>query len=120
MKILADTSVWIEHLRRGDCRLAALLRDGRVMTHPFVIGELACGTIGNREGVLAGLAELPRTVMADHEETMHFLESRRLWGLGIGWVDAHLIASALLSGCGLLTLDRRLKQAAQRAGVAAA
>jgi len=116
--ILVDTSVWSDHLRKGNPQLARLLQEGRVCTHPFVIGELACGALRNREEVLGLLKELPRGVEATHEEVMDWVRSRRLHGRRIGWVDAHLLASALLSGCALWTLDRRLAQASAEVGVA--
>jgi hypothetical protein len=115
--VLVDTSVWIDHLRHGNARLAGLLRLGQVLIHPLVIGELACGNLENRQATLSWLGKLPRATPAAHEEVLHLVESGRLWGLGLGWVDAHLVASALLTRCVLWTLDRRLAQAAQRAGV---
>jgi predicted nucleic acid-binding protein len=107
---LVDTSVWIHHLRHGSERLKALLVEDMVMCHPFVIGELACGNLKNRDEILGLLSSLPQVPMADHREVLHLLESHRLSGKGIGWIDAHLIASALISGCGLWTLDRTLLQ----------
>jgi predicted nucleic acid-binding protein len=110
--ILVDTSVWIEHLRAGSERLKALLLDGQVLCHPFVVGELACGTLQKREEILTMLKALPQAHLLDHEEVMSFLEARRLYGRGIGWVDAHLLASTLLTGCSLWTLDKPLRKAA--------
>jgi predicted nucleic acid-binding protein len=89
--ILVDTSVWIEHLRAGNDRLKSLLFDEQVFCHPFVIGELACGTLQKREEILTMLKALPEAHLLDHEEVMSFLEARRLYGRGIGWVDAHLL-----------------------------
>lgn len=109
---LVDTSVWVAHLRTGNDRLAALLRAGQVLSHPFVIGELACGNLRNRQEILALLAALPRASVADHGEVMTLLESSHLFGRGLGWVDLHLLASALLSRCALWTLDRPLQRAA--------
>jgi len=88
--ILIDTSVWIEHLRAGNDRLKALLFDEHVLCHPFVIGELACGRLQKREEILTMLKALPEAHLLDHEEVMSFIEARRLYGRGIGWVDAHL------------------------------
>ncbi len=116
MTVLADTSIWIEHFRKGHTHLAELLQGGMVLMHPFVLGELACGNLKNRDEILGDLGELPKAVEASHEETLDLMESRRLWGLGIGWVDTHLIASALLSNCRLLTIDARLHRAAAHAG----
>ncbi len=110
--ILADTSVWIEHLRNGSERLKSLLYKEQVLCHPFVVGELACGMIENREEILNTLKALPEARVAEHEEVLRFLEARRLDGRGLGWVDAHLLASTLLTGCALWTLDKPLRKAA--------
>jgi predicted nucleic acid-binding protein len=115
--VLVDSSIWIEHFRRGHPRLTELLRDAMVLMHPFVLGELACGNLKKRGEILGDLAELPKAVEATHEEALDLLERRKLWGCGIGWVDMHLIASALLSNCRLLTIDERLHRAAAQAGV---
>ena len=115
--ILVDTSVWVDHLRTGNARLGAALDESLALTHPFVIGELACGNLKNRSLVLENLRELPPASPADDEEVFRLVEDRKLWGLGIGWVDAHLIAAARLTGCELWTLDRRLSAAAAEAGV---
>jgi predicted nucleic acid-binding protein len=115
--VLVDSSIWIEHFRKGHLRLAELLKDGMVLMHPFVLGELACGNLKKRGEILADLAELPKAVEATHEEALDLMERGRLWGCGIGWVDTHLIASALLSNCRLLTIDERLHRAAAHAGV---
>jgi len=111
--ILVDTSVWVQHLRAGNERLEALLLKGQVFTHPFVVGELACGNLSNRVEILGLLKALPRVPIAEHEEVMHLLVSRRLYSRGLGWVDVHLLASALIAGCGLWTLDEALRRAAQ-------
>ena len=110
--ILVDTSVWIEHLRVGSDRLKTLLFDEQVLCHPFVVGELACGTLQKRSEILSMLKALPEAHLLEHEEVMSFLEARRLYGHGIGWVDAHLLASTLLTGCTLWTLDKPLRRAA--------
>ncbi|MCX5801283.1 MAG: PIN domain-containing protein [Candidatus Eisenbacteria bacterium] len=109
--ILVDTSVWVEHLRAGNEHLGVLLLKGQVVTHPFVIGELACGNLRNRGEILRLLAALPRVPVAEHEEVVRFVASRRLYSRDLGWVDIHLLASALLAGCGLWTLDEALKRA---------
>lgn len=107
--LLADTSLWIDHLRRGNRRLAAALEEGNVATHPFVIGELACGNLRNRVEVMALLQQLPTAPVATDLEALAFIEQRRLMGLGIGYVDVHLLASVALSdGIRLWTLDVRL------------
>ena len=110
--ILVDTSVWIEHLRAGSDRLKSLLFDQQVLCHPFVIGELACGTLQKRREILTMLNALPEAHLLEHEEVMSFLEARHLYGRGIGWVDAHLLASTLLTRCTLWTFDKPLRRAA--------
>jgi predicted nucleic acid-binding protein len=105
---LVDTSVWIDHLRGGDAQLEALLADAQVLVHPFVIGELACGSLRQRGEVLTLLRRLPAAVVATDDEVHHLVESRRLWARGLGWVDLHLLASALLEDVPLLTRDRQL------------
>lgn len=115
--ILADTSVWIDHLRSTNARLAARLERDEVWTHPFVVGELACGNLVNRREILRRLAALPGAEVADHREVLAFLEAHRLPGRGIGWVDAHLLAAARLSRLRLWTLDRRLAGVARDLGL---
>ncbi len=115
--ILVDTSVWIAHFRKAGSRLGELLSEGLVMAHPFVLGELACANLRNRVRILRDLEALPCAVCAAHEEVMRLIEARKLRGLGIGWIDAHLLASALLSDCPFWTLDGRLLRAAAAAGV---
>jgi predicted nucleic acid-binding protein len=113
MRVLADTSVWVEHLRAGSPRLTALLDESAVLVHPFVIGELACGNLRNRALVLSLLGDLPRAAVATHDEAMHFIDAHRLMGGGIGYVDVHLLASTALQGdARLWTLDRRLAKVA--------
>ncbi|HEU4384583.1 MAG TPA: type II toxin-antitoxin system VapC family toxin [Anaeromyxobacteraceae bacterium] len=114
---LVDTSVWVDHLRRGSPRLRRLLEDGEVLGHPFVIGEVACGALANRVEVLDLLGSLPRAVEASHVEALHALQAHRLHGKDLGWVDVHLLASALLSDAGLWTLDAALGREARRCGV---
>jgi hypothetical protein len=115
--ILVDTSVWIAYFRIGGSKLGDLLNQALVMVHPFVMGELACGNLKNRARILSDLEALPSAVSATREEVMRLVEVRKLWGLGIGWIDAHLLASALLSNCQLWTLDGKLVRAAAAAGV---
>src|SRR5208337_1774107 len=98
-------------------RLGELLSEALVLVHPFIVGELACGNLQNRTRVLSDLEALPPAVSATHEEVRRLIEDRKLWGLGIGWIDAHLLASALLSNCQFWTLDGRLVRAAAAAGV---
>jgi predicted nucleic acid-binding protein len=113
--ILVDTSVWIDHLRSGNEMLASLLNDGVVAVHPFIIGELACGNLPNRHAFLRDLRKLPMVQSATNEEALHVLQRHHLYGAGIGWVDVHLIASILLSGSQLFTLDDCLARAAIKA-----
>lgn len=116
--ILADTSVWIGHLRAADLRLVALLERGEVLCHPFVIGELAMGSLRQRDTVLAALRALPGATLATDEEVQHLVSKQRLFGLGIGWVDAHLLAATRLTpGARLWTLDKRLEQAGRQMGL---
>ena len=98
--------------------VAALLEEGLVWTHAFVIGELACGNMGNRAEILALLRALPTTDVAEHEEVMSFIERNRLMGTGVGYVDVHLLAATALSDVGLWTGDRSLASAAAELGVA--
>ncbi len=118
--ILVDTSVWIDHLRRGDDALAALLDAGQVLAHPFVIGELALGALQPRELVLQSLDDLPQATVATDQEVLRVIDRYALWGLGIGYVDAHLLAAARLTpGAALWTRDRRLAGAAEKLSLAA-
>jgi predicted nucleic acid-binding protein len=105
---LVDTSVWIDHFRNGNPQLEELLINNEVITHPFVIGELACGSIRNRNQILGLLKELPAADVAEQQEVLRFIEDRKLFGKGIGLIDAHLIASALISKVRLLTMDKAL------------
>jgi predicted nucleic acid-binding protein len=119
--ILVDTSVWIEHLRAGDERLTALLSRGEVLGHPFVIGELALGNLRRRDAFLRDLRDLPQATAAADEEVLHFIDRQALFGRGIGYVDAHLLAAArLTAGTRLWTRDRRLLAVAAELGLAAA
>jgi predicted nucleic acid-binding protein len=114
---LVDTSVWIEHLRRGEATLAGLLSSAMVMSHPFVIGELAMGSLKNRREILGLLDNLPVAPVASHDEVLTLVERYRLAGLGLGWIDAHLLASARLASTRLWTFDRRLAESARALGV---
>ncbi len=115
--VLADTSVWIDQFRHGDPRLAEFLSQERVLTHPFVCGELACGNLKNRAAILSNLNALPSAKLASNAEVWHLIEDRRLWGRGLGWIDLHLLASALISSCSFWTLDTRLAKAAAELGL---
>ncbi len=117
--LLADTSVWVEHLRHGEPRLASLLNAGEVLCHPLVVGELACGNLRRRGEILELLASLPAIGKAGDSEALHFIERHRLHGKGLGLVDVHLLASCALDRRRLWTLDQRLAKAARLLGVAA-
>ena len=118
--ILVDTSVWIDHLRSDDTLLAELLDQGQVLSHPFIIGELALGNLRQRETVLADLRELPQASVALDDEVMLLIDRDRLFGIGIGYVDAHLLAATRLTqGAALWTRDKRLSAAAERLSLAA-
>jgi len=119
--ILVDTSVWVDHLRESDEALAGLLEAGNVLAHPFVIGELALGNITRRDLVLRSLHDLPQASVATDREVLHLVDQHLLFGLGIGYLDAHLLAAVLLTaGAGLWTRDRRLERAADRLGLTTA
>jgi len=113
--ILADTSVWIDHLNRADPVLYRLFHSGEVLIHPMVIGEVALGQVAERDATLKILRKLPRAEVAQHEEVLRLLEDWRLYGSGIGYGDAHLLASVLLtSGSRLWTRDRALRKVARQ------
>ena len=116
--ILVDTSVWVQHFRAGDPVLANLLDQGQVLIHPFIVGEIAMGQLHPRGTILARLRALPCAVVAHHDDVSAFVERERLFGLGIGFIDAHLLAAARLTPeAGLWTRDRRLAGAAERLGI---
>ena len=117
--ILVDTSVWIDHLHRAVPGLVDALEAADVASHPFVIGELACGTLKRRREVLSLLGALPATALATNEEALQLIESHDLMGRGIGLVDVHLIASVMLTpDCTLWTRDKRLRPVVERLAIA--
>jgi predicted nucleic acid-binding protein len=118
MKVLADSSIWIDHIRHGIREMDMLLKHKSMAVHPYVIGELACGTLPNRAGFIRDLGKIPATPTVPAEETMDFLERHRLYGLGLGWVDISLLASALVSGVSLWTRDKALHKAAIKLRIA--
>ena len=119
--ILVDTSVWVGHLRAGDGKLGRLLNAGQVLTHPFVIGELALGHLKPRHVVLEALADLPQARPATDHEVLNFIDQHELVGLGIGYIDVHLLAAVhLTTGANLWSRDKRLHGVASRLGVAMA
>jgi len=111
--ILVDTSVWVDHLRKGDPRLAELLERGAVVMHPFVVGEIACGSLAARSSMLELLQDLPMAVVAESDEVLGFIKHRSLFGQGLGYVDVHLLVSTVLTdGARLWTRDKRLRAVA--------
>ena len=116
--VLVDTSVWVAHLRQGAIGLEALLHDGLVVCHPFIVGELAGGNLQNRSEILSLLQRLPGAIRAGHEEVLQFIEHDGLMGKGLGYIDIHLLASARLTGVPLWTLDKKLNEVAKKLGLA--
>jgi predicted nucleic acid-binding protein len=116
--ILADTSIWIEHFRKGQANLAGLVDRKAILIHPIVIGELAMGNLHSRHATLQALHRLPTAAVAKFDEVLQFVEEHRLFGIGIGYMDAHLLAAARLSGALLWTLDTRFAEAAVRLKIA--
>jgi predicted nucleic acid-binding protein len=114
---LVDTSVWIDYFRSGHAVLARLLGEREVALHPFVMGEIAAGNLTDRAETLDYLGCLPRAPVAQEGEVRHLLESHRLWGRGLDWIDLHLLASAALAGLDLLTADRAMREAAGLLGI---
>ena len=116
--ILADTSVWFDHLRKGDSQLASLLNQGLVLMHPFIMGEIALGNLRHRKALLDDLANLPEVRVASDEEVRLFIEGQKIAGTGIGYLDVHLLVSASLDAAKLWTRDKRLSKEAERLGLA--
>ena len=114
--VLVDTTIWVDHFRHKVALLEDLLTSGEVAIHPFIIGELACGNIRNREEIMTLLSALPTLKMASYTEALHLVETRGLYGKGIGWIDIHLLASALLCSTPLWTRDKRLNDTAKALG----
>jgi predicted nucleic acid-binding protein len=115
--VLVDTSIWVHHLRQGGPSLERILNDGEVMCHPFIVGELACGNIRNRAEILSLLQILPQAMEVTHEEVLQFIERNHLMGKGLGYIDVHLCASALLTGVPMWTYDKRLNQTNEALGI---
>ena len=115
--VLVDTSVWISHFRLGNSILQKLLLESRVVSHPFIIGELACGNISNRTEILSLMQSLPSLGVVQNKELLVFIENNKLMGTGIGFVDVHLMAATILAGIPLWTQDQKLKQACTRLGI---
>jgi len=115
--VLVDTSVWVSHLRHGNEDLQKLLHGGEVVCHPFIVGELACGNLKNRNEILTYLQSLPMTILAEDQEVLRFIEDHRLMGKGLGYIDVHLIASAVLTNVLLWTLDKTLDKFTEKLGI---
>jgi predicted nucleic acid-binding protein len=116
--ILVDTSVWVDHLRKGDRALERLLDAGQVLCHPFIVGELAMGSLKDR-GVLSVMQRLPKSLFARDDEVLRFIGQRKLFSLGIGYIDAHLLTSAQITpGAKLWTRDKRLHSVATEMSLA--
>jgi predicted nucleic acid-binding protein len=111
--VLVDTAVWIDYFHRGDRQMQSMLAEDRVLAHPMVTGELACGNLTPREETLTRLHRLPVAVRARDEDVLALIEANRLYGRGVGYTDMHLVASAILSDCRLWTRDRRLMRIAE-------
>jgi len=116
--VLVDTSVWIDHLRNDNGRLRDLLDAAEVLVHPFIVGELALGTLRRRDEILGLLSEMPQAPVASHGEVLRFIDRRRLMGKGIGYVDAHLLAAAVLANARVWTLDTAFARLARLLGIA--
>ncbi len=118
--ILADTSVWINHLRRSDQQLSRLLNHNQLLMHPFVTGELAIGSLHHRDAFLQKLSELPQAEVMSADNVLQFINRHALHGVGIDYIDVHLLAAAAaLPGTRMWTADRRLHAACLRLGIAA-
>jgi len=115
--VLVDTSVWIDHFKKGNPSLERLLIDMKVICHPFIIGELACGNLKNRKEILSMLHSLPEATVLEHDELLFFIERNKLMGIGIGLIDVHLIASAHLTQAPLWTMDKKLLNASDTLGI---
>lgn len=112
--ILVDTSIWVDHLRKGDLGMQRLLDQANVLCHPWIVGELAMGELHPREAILRMLRQFPIATIADHEEVLHFVSYNKLYAVGIGYIDAHLLASVRLTpGATLWTRDQRLAKVAE-------
>ncbi|MFQ5963884.1 MAG: type II toxin-antitoxin system VapC family toxin [Candidatus Scalinduaceae bacterium] len=112
--LLVDTSVWVFHFREGNAKLINLLNNGYVICHPFIVGELACGHLKNRYEILSLLQTLPMAIQAEHEEVLLFIENNRLMGKGLGYIDIHLLASAVLTRVPIWTLDKKLNEISKK------
>ena len=115
--VLVDTSIWVTHFREGENHLIQLLEMGFVACHPFIIGELACGSLKNRKGIIQLLEALPDVPVLSHQEVMSFIEYHKIMSKGLGYVDTHLLGSSILSGIPLWTFDKTLAKVASTLGI---
>lgn len=115
--VLVDTSIWIDHLRKRISLLEDFLLEEKVVIHPIVIGEIACGSLSNRDEIISLLNALPKVVEATNDEVHSLIQSKQLYGKGLGWIDVHLLASCSLSKVSLWTRDKRLEKEGQRIGI---
>jgi predicted nucleic acid-binding protein len=115
--VLVDTSVWVSHLRERNAGLEKLLNDGEVVCHPFIVGELACGNLKNRHEILKYLQSLPMTISAEDGEVLKFIENHQLMGKGLGYIDVHLIAAAVLTDVPFWTFDKTLGKMTKKIGI---
>ena len=115
--VLVDTSVWVSHLRDGNAGLEKLLNHGEVVCHPFIVGELACGNLQNRHEILIHLQSLPKAISAEDGEVLKFIENHQLMGKGLGYIDVHLIAAAVLTDVPLWTFDKTLDKITKKIGI---
>ena len=111
--VLADSSIWVTHFKEGQKHLTQLLEQGLIACHPYIIGELACGSLKKRREIIQLLEALPVVDVLDNTEIIEFIESRKLMSIGIGYVDIHLLGSSLLSNTPLWTFDKALVKAAK-------
>ncbi len=113
--ILIDTSVWIDHLREAESTVQRLLGEGRVLSHPLVIGELAVGSFRNRDGILSDIGDLPRAAIAEDDEVLRFISEQKLFGFGLSYIDAHLLAAVRLTpDAQLWARDKRVREFAEK------
>ena len=115
--IMVDTSVWISHFRKTEKDLVDLLNKEMVACHPYIIGEIACGNLNNRSEIILLLQSLPVTIQANHEEVLQFIEMNKIMGQGIGYIDVHLLVSALLTKVSIWTFDKKLQKVVRILGV---
>jgi predicted nucleic acid-binding protein len=115
--VLVDTSIWVDHLRKSNTGLVDLLDQAKVVMHPWVIGELACGNMKNRKELMLLFKALPSVEEASDEEVLQLIESKKLMGRGIGWVDVNLLATCLIGGVPIWTGDKNLRTVSAALGV---